>query len=149
MTCARGLFTAVALFLLVGLAAAEEQKKQLPEKARAILQKAEQIELLSLDPDFDTGKVKDGFRGWKVLGKTTLKEAKERKKLLDAVETGVAEAGKFGAKCFDPRHGIRATADGKTVDLVICYACSWIYVYYDKDPDRKAAVVTSNKQEGT
>jgi hypothetical protein len=41
---------------------------------------------------------------------------------------------KGGAKCFLPRHGIRVTADGKTIDLVICFECSWIYIYYgDKD----------------
>ena len=32
-------------------------------------------------------------------------------------------------KCFNPRHGIRATHDGKTVELVICFECSSFDIY--------------------
>jgi hypothetical protein len=71
-------------------------------------------------------KPKDGFRGWNVYGKTELKTAESRKKVL-----GVAQAARpgHGAKCFDPRHAIRATTDGKSVDLLICFECHWVYVF--------------------
>jgi len=52
-----------------------------------------------------------------------------------------------GAKCFDPRHGIRATAKGKTVDLVICFECNWVYVYYDNDENRQHVAVTTREPQ--
>ena len=33
------------------------------------------------------------------------------------------------AKCFLPRHGIRATHQGKIVKLVICFQCRRLLVY--------------------
>jgi hypothetical protein len=105
-----------------------EAEQALWEKAKAILTKADKVELYSVDPvpPKQDEKPKDEFRGWNSYGKTELKTAELRKKVLE-----VAQAGKpgYGAKCFDPRHGIRATADGKSVDLVICFECSWVHVF--------------------
>jgi hypothetical protein len=60
-----------------------------------------------------------------VLGKTESKDKAMRLKIFKTLSHGVAEAFN-GAFCFDPRHGIRATRNGKTVDLVICFECEWI-----------------------
>ena len=46
------------------------------------------------------------------------------------------------AGCFNPRHGIRATAGGKTVELVICYECLSMKVYVDGKAKR--AVLTTS-----
>ncbi|MBN9122709.1 MAG: hypothetical protein J0I06_26790 [Planctomycetes bacterium] len=43
---------------------------------------------------------------------------------------GVTEGDK-GARCFVPRHGVRAVHGGKTYDLVICFECGWVYVFVD------------------
>ncbi len=126
-----------AALLCLPLAARSQEKddqlpgKKLPDKAKTVLDKAETIEVYSLDPG-DNNDPK-GFHGWKVLGKTAVKDAAKRTELLGALEQGLAES-QGGAKCFIPRHGVRATYDGQTVDLVICFECSWVYVYYgDKD----------------
>jgi hypothetical protein len=106
--------------------------KKLPAQAKMILEKATEFELYSLEPDKEKG-------GWNVLGKTTVKDAKLRKELLAALEKSIAEPGEGGHKCFWPRHQIRATHEGKKVDLVICFECQWVYVYLDgkeKEPDR-------------
>ena len=58
-----------------------------------------------------------------------VKEADARKNLVAAFEKGVADNKGIAAKCFNPRHGIRVTQDGKTADFVICFECSQFDVY--------------------
>jgi len=120
-----------------------ENPHAIPADAKAILEKAERIELFALHPERPTDAPKDGFHGWTVLGKTTVEKADARKALTAAFEKGVTEYTDLGAKCFDPRHGIRATHDGKTADFLICFACAHTYVYVDKTPERKILVSRS------
>jgi hypothetical protein len=94
-----------------------------------MLEKAEQFELLSLDPERPKEKPADAFHGWKVLGKTTAKDAETRKKLVAAFKKGVEDNDGAAAACFRPRHGIRVTHDGKTADFVICYECLFMQVF--------------------
>jgi hypothetical protein len=122
----RNIAIALAISLLAGVSAGSADKgkdNKIPDEARAILEKAEQIELLSLDPARGEEKPKDDFHGFKVLGKTVVKDAEVRKKLIAAFEKGVAENKGEAALCFNPRHGIRASHDGKTADFVICFEC--------------------------
>jgi hypothetical protein len=138
---------ALAMFPMGRGAVAEDKKdNRLPDKAKAILDKADQVVLLSLEPD-DRKKVKDGFHGWMILGQTAIKGADVRSQILTALYQGIAKSDGNGAKCFDPRHGIRATANGKTVDLVICFECNWVYVYYDNDENRQHVAVTTREPQ--
>jgi hypothetical protein len=118
------------VFFLLGVAGvAADEKNKLPNEARAILERAEQFELLSLEPKKDDKAPKDAFHGWKVLGRTAVKDAESRKKLVAALLKGVEDASeKDAARCFIPRHGIRATHAGKTADFVICFECSYVEV---------------------
>jgi hypothetical protein len=113
----------VVLFAAGRAARAEDKGNKIPDDLRALLEKADQFELLSLSPEEPKEKPKDGFHGWRVLGQTTVKDAETRNKLLAALEKGVAENKGEVARCFNPRHGIRVTHDGKTADLVICFEC--------------------------
>src|SRR5262249_50651629 len=100
-------------------------RNRIPEAGDRLLDKAETFELYSLDPD-RKGKaapVKDGFHGWKVLGKTEVKGKADRKRLNDALRLGVEDNFGMVAACFIPRHGIRLKGGGRTVDLVICFQC--------------------------
>jgi hypothetical protein len=74
-----------------------------------------------------------------VHGKTTLK-AEDRTTILAALEKGIKDAPKFAATCLRPRHGIRATHDGKTVELVICFECFAILIYVDAKFERNPKV---------
>jgi hypothetical protein len=130
--------------LLTGATAQAADKNEVPAAAKAILDKATEYEIYSLDPSVEG--VKDGFHGWKVLGKTTVKDAK-RTDLLKALAKGVDENKGEAAKCFIPRHGIRARDGDKTVDLVICFQCLQVYVYYDKSEKRDAMFLTSRSPE--
>src|SRR5262249_39270121 len=102
---------------------------EIPADARTILEKAEQLEVLSLDPAGNKEKAKELFHTYPVLGKVIVKDEKTRKALVAALDTGAKEnEGKIG-KCFIPRHGIRATVDGKTLELVICFQCLQVHGY--------------------
>jgi hypothetical protein len=113
-------------------------------EAKAILDKADQLELYSLEPDEKAAAVNPdgGFHGWKILGQTTIKDAGERKKLLTAFYQGLKDSKGDIAKCFNPRHGIRAKAGGKTVDAVICFECLQV-VYFVGNVNTKDTITES------
>lgn len=97
--------------------------EKIPGAAELILKNAETLELISLDPGQPKENAKDAFHGWKVLGKTSVKDANARKNLVEAFEDGVRESDGTVARCFSPRHGIRATHEDKTADFVIYFEC--------------------------
>ena len=108
-----------------------QSENKIPETARAILEQPDQFELLSLDPAHRKKIVKPNFHGYKVLGTTLVKDAETRKELVTAFESGVVENQGLEMFCFNPRHGIRVTRDGKNVDFVICFECLEVQVYGD------------------
>ncbi len=112
----------VGLPLLAGCTGAGQDK--IPAAARAVLDNAEQFELLSLDPDHRQRETPgEHFHGWKVLGKTPVADAGTRQRLVAALKRGTAENDGMVAACFNPRHGIRVTRGGETLDFVICFEC--------------------------
>jgi hypothetical protein len=78
---------------------------ELPRGARTILDEADEFELYSLDP---WGREPEGFHGWKILGKTAVKDGTSRRSIIDALERGISENHGAVAMCFNPRHGVRA-----------------------------------------
>ena len=118
------------LALIVSLVLADrggDPRPTLPPSA-ALLDEAESVELLSLDPRDRTTTPGSFFHGWKVLGRTTIRDRDGRKAIAGAIQRGIREADD-AAGCFEPRHGLRATKGGKAVDLVICFSCRWIEVH--------------------
>ena len=104
--------------------------QRLPADGTQILEKADSIELYSLDPDKKARKPGTGFRDWQVLGQTTL-SGEDKKAIVKALQKGIADSDGSVAACFNPRHGIEATYDGKKVELVICFECSSISGWND------------------
>jgi hypothetical protein len=139
------LVTLLAPLLTGASVRAEEKENKIPDELRAILEKAEQFELLSLSPDRPQEQPKVAFHGWKVLGKTTVKDAETRRKLVTAFKKGVAENNGIVAACFNPRHGIRVTADGKTVDFVICFECDQVQAFVG-DKKEPGFLITDSPQ---
>ena len=135
--CRMILLVSAALFLTAAMAPVHGDKdktNKIPDAVVAVLEKADKWELFALDPVIVKGKedkkdkgkddkAETRFHGWKVIGKTEVKDAETRTMLLASLKKGVAaNKGEF-ALCFNPRHAIRATVEGKTVDLVICFEC--------------------------
>lgn len=106
-----------------------------PASVRAALAGAKSLELYSLDPSRQEDVPKDNFHDWKVLGKTNIAHAEQRKQLISALQNGVAESFGAAAACFNPRHGIRAVHEGKTVDLVICFECFQVQIFVGEEQD--------------
>ena len=138
---------AIVPLLVLALAApagAEEKENKIPDNVRTILEKAEKFEVLSLSPERLKEKPKDDFHGWRVIGRTTVAAA-DREKLVAAFKKGVADNDGTVAACFNPRHGIRVTHDGKTADFVICFECLQVHAYLG-DKDEKGFLVTQSPQ---
>jgi hypothetical protein len=135
-----GILTAL---LAACAACGEKAADGLPARALEILDKPDNIELYSLEPEPPDGQKPEKFlHGSFMLGSTVLKDAKVRDGAIAALKAGAGRGR--GAKCFEPRHAIRARRGGKTVDLLVCFECGWIYVYYDDDK-KESAVVTTNR----
>lgn len=163
-----GAVVTLILFLVPGTGAIAQETPKEPQvlklskteqarwdKARAILAQPDKVELFSLDPNLTIGEYSGAcscgpdekprvvFQGFKVLGKTEVKDAVAWKAVL-------AVAGKInpgsGPRCFWPRHGIRATAGGKTVDLLICFECTWVHVFLDMEEEAVELVIDPKQQ---
>lgn len=96
----------------------------LPLKVRRILAEADTLEVFGLSSYEKAG------IGWYPDVKVSLSLGKERTELLDSFFFD-ASAGPNSSACFNPRHGLKATHQGKTIEVVICYECSMFVVKGD------------------
>lgn len=126
--CKAIMATACIVALVCGApATALAADNTLPQDALTVLSQARDIELLSIEPAPESSS-NGGFHGYRVLGKTLLKEVTVRKSLVESF-TRAMEGTIVPTRCFIPRYGIRATHSGKTVEMLICFECSQFYVY--------------------
>ena len=137
MSIIRWCVAAAGFTLAAGAAAQEKAKNELPDAVAKALEKAGEVEVYSIQPNHAD---KGGWRGYKVLGKTTVKKGDQ--KTVSAAVKAAVEEGVPGARCFIPRHGIRVAHGGKTYDLVICFECHWVYVFTD-DSDKPTVLTIS------
>jgi len=140
----RQLLLLLPIALVIGFSAQiAGQKNKIPDQARAILEKATEFELLSIGHyPFPENRTED-FQGWPVIGKTTIKDPNARKRLIDAMEKGVEENKGETMKCFNPRHGIRVTHDGRTAELLICFECFQVMVYVTGEKEQRVLITDS------
>jgi hypothetical protein len=130
--------------LVIGLSAqVAGQENKIPDQAREILKKAGQFELLSIGHDPSPKEPTEDFRGWPVIGKTTIKDSNTRNRLVAALEKGVEENKGDSMKCFNPRHGIRVTHHGMTADFVICFECFQAIVYIGGGKEHRFLITDS------
>jgi len=107
-----------------------EQPNVFPARAAALLRSADTLQVLSLEPVLAEADPK-AFHQRPVLGTTSV-TGLERTVLVDAIIAGVAPSDSWIAGCFDPRHGVHAIAKNGTVDLVICFECNRVEVFYSE-----------------
>lgn len=122
---------ALAAFVLILVAGCG---RKLPPETRRVLLDGPSIELYSL------GGKERAIRGmtpstvfhqFQVLGSLSITDAATRRRLFDALETGVKENESIVSACFNPRHGIRVTHEGHIYDILICFECLKGYTYRD------------------
>lgn len=107
---------------------------------------ADKITFYSIDGTDNPAKKKDPvaetFRGYPVLGKIELKDKKVREQVIQALHQGTQNNTEWFARCFWPRHALRAEKAGKSTDYVICFQCNWIKVMRN---DKVEDIVTNKK----
>jgi hypothetical protein len=111
----------------------------LPLETSRALKQADRFLLFSLQPypKLESGKfvyLPEKFHGYGVLGKTEITDKDERKRLLDQLFDCIPNRRPLSfAECFNPRHAIRVTHNGETVDLVICFECDGLKIFDSKE----------------
>jgi hypothetical protein len=105
------------------------RRQQLSDATVALLEQADQFELLVLSPK--PIRAENAFHGYKVLGAAKIAQPDTRRRLISALMQSMRESDGTVAQCFNPRHGIRATRHGKRADLVICFECLSFRLYGD------------------
>jgi hypothetical protein len=114
---------------------------RLPSATRNVLDHADQFVLYSLDPRSveylrpPEAYPQEVFHDFPVLGRVEVQDAAKQAELLRALYEGIAAKNIEPANCFFPRHGVRASLNGVTVDLVICFECSQIQIHPAKGKD--------------
>jgi len=138
---------ALLAVLLFGLLASTSHAapSRIPSDIREILENADNFELLSIDPDIRGSTRNNLFHKWNVLGRIMVRDRSARIKLVTAFRRGVEENPGYAAACFNPRHGIRASYAGKSVDLVICFECAQVEAYSD-GRERSGFLITASPE---
>jgi hypothetical protein len=125
---------------------AKEPKVDHVGEALVILGKAERLEIYSLGP-LAKQRTEERFRGRSVLGKIEITDAKTREEVVQAVLKDSKKVDAIGSERPAPRHGIRVTHDGKTVDFVICFESPYVYVYGPHDSIRRIVQTAGTAQK--
>jgi hypothetical protein len=85
----------------------------------------EELTLLSIDGrEGVRTESKEQFLGYPLLGKVVITDPNKRHELMKALSDAISRRPEYSAKCFWPRHAIRAVSAGKKLDYVICFECS-------------------------
>lgn len=143
---------AVVAAALVGLVAAltlGSRRAPPPRAELDPLRAAVSVEVLRLDPRAKAEKEAGpgDFHQYPILGRAMVAAAADRAGLIAALERGMHENDGTVAGCFNPRHGLRATApDGTITDYVICFECFSASVY--QGDRRTGGFLTTRSPQG-
>jgi hypothetical protein len=105
-------------------------QKALADSLSSLLRPESRVFLYAMHPELPRGRARkraEMFHGYRVLGRTEIKDQSERQALLDALAEGVASSNGVIAYCFEPRHALRIETGDTRVDLNICFECLQIH----------------------
>jgi hypothetical protein len=123
----RALAVAVVGFLLSCSPHNATPENKLPQSVEQVLAKPEKVTLYSLEPDAPRD-VEPHFYGYKLLGQTDLDPARAAQ-AISVFRAAVSGWDHKVAICFNPRHALRVTAEGKSFVLLLCYECHQMQVF--------------------
>jgi hypothetical protein len=101
---------------------------------RSVLDNSDQFTLYSLlphPPEKDV-RIHGLFHRNGILGQTQVRDPKLKAQIINALYGGFSNSissSNNEISCFNPRHGIRAIGNGRTVDVEICFECGAAYFY--------------------
>ncbi|MEE9390996.1 MAG: hypothetical protein V3W41_00655 [Planctomycetota bacterium] len=108
------------------------QRRHVPAELRDILENADDYELFAIYPHRprpdEIPAADRQMHGFRVIGRTPVSKATGLS-ALSVIYQGVRDEHYPRAKCFNPRHALRARRGQQWVDLVICYQCQRIFAY--------------------
>jgi hypothetical protein len=92
------------------------------------------------------GKAPEGelFHNVPILGKLNVENPQDRQEIVAALKDGAARGDKL-AFCFFPRHGLRVTENGHTLDFVVCFECYQFKLF--EDGREQTLPITRDPQE--
>jgi hypothetical protein len=111
--------------------AESSRTNRIPPEAEAILQRARQLELFSIEPVVVKDQFERNFHNWRILGATVVTNNDVRELLVTTFKKAIEENTGYGKPCFCPRHAIRVTHHGETADFLICFECLQVRVWLD------------------
>jgi hypothetical protein len=124
--------------LLCGCASEAQMGVETPQQRRSKIEVSKviensfdgvnEVELFSIDPNFDYRKNKGGPDpfpplGWKVIGYSILRDRNSINDLARSLGEGIRNTNGAIAMCFAPRHALRFKKDGGEITLIICFQC--------------------------
>ncbi len=103
-------------------------------QTRWILEAPDTFELPAVDPQSPEPAVAKTqpahFQDFIILGRVRPDTGKQRV-LVNALYAAVVKPNTQRSKCFNVRHAIRASREGHTTELLICFECQHVFVYTD------------------
>jgi hypothetical protein len=143
----------VTAMVLATVGCNEASRTDLDAEVRSTLEKADALEIFAIEPPFNRGAkpgdvvpqpTSEKLYEYPVYGSVQVTGA-AKSEVIAQVFRGLVRAKEEStgsAECFDPRHAIRATHQGRTVDLLICFSCNNYEVHVDGE--RRKDGVTEN-----
>ncbi|MBL8859946.1 MAG: hypothetical protein JNL28_15670 [Planctomycetes bacterium] len=142
--------------LLGALSCTTAVDNRLPKEAERVLIGATSLELMALDPTPlaltpGDARAADQLHGYAITGRARLTDPQRCTEVADLILRAVRESDGRAAACFNPRHGIRAVYEGRTLELVICFECLSMQVFGDAlgASGAQQNVLISNSGEGS
>lgn len=112
---------------------AKEVRAAFPGDDRLVLEQPDKVTLFTLNPvrilDGKLSPEPDRLRTYGITGQAVIDDTDEHRMLVEAVYRGLRGEGAGPAACFNPRHGLRFERQGRTIECLICFECTWIYIY--------------------
>lgn len=105
--------------------------ERLPAAAEDVLRAASELEVFALDPTpMDDGAGSgQSLHGFQILGSARITDSRQRDELVGLILRGIRKSDGSVALCFNPRHGLRAVHEGRTLELVICFECLFMQAH--------------------
>jgi hypothetical protein len=111
------------------------------------LQKAERLEVFRLNPKRlaeDSTAATPSFHRHEILTKGPVETAEQRKEVVSFVAKTLHWNHQRAALCFNPRHGLRISAEEQTLDFLICFEC-WRVEVFEGDNLRATIALSQPK----
>lgn len=122
--------TAVSIGLLCLIGCSSDTEKTLTDSPTLSRFRKGEFLLLRLNGNRHPGEaVPSGTKllhGWEILESLQIRKPRDRAKIFLAFEAGEDDARRnpgIPVDCFQPRHAIHITANGTTIDHLICFEC--------------------------